>query len=151
MLFISPNRRRDASGLCSSSNASMKPEKSGSHSFTTSGQIRERAYNGLMAVEEEAGNRKASYMGRKGLIDTRRESCIIATNLALGARRTFQFARTIEHDQTALKARDDSCPTSPIPNSPRCAESLVSSKRVYHHSRPARPHAPQICESRMKW
>ena len=106
-----------------------------------------------MAVEEEAGNRKASYTwGEKGLIDTRRESCIIATNLALGARRTFQFARTIEHDQTALKARDDSCPTSP--HSQLAAMYLVFGEfqRVYHHSRPfARPHAPQICESRMKW
>ncbi|MEE2786766.1 MAG: tetratricopeptide repeat protein [Myxococcota bacterium] len=77
-------------------------------------EIRERALNGLMAVEEEAGNRRASYTwGEKGLIDTRRESCVIAMNLALGARRTFQFARTIEHDQTALKARQKDCPTSP--------------------------------------
>ncbi|MEE2757411.1 MAG: tetratricopeptide repeat protein [Myxococcota bacterium] len=76
--------------------------------------IRERAFNGLMAIEEEAGNREASYTwGLRGLEDTRSQSCIIATNLALGARRTFRFAKTIEHDQTALRAKDKSCPTSP--------------------------------------
>jgi tetratricopeptide (TPR) repeat protein len=76
--------------------------------------IRERAYNGLMAIEEEAGNREASYTwGLRGLTDTRKASCIIATNLALGARRTFRFRKTIEHDQTALKTTDRSCPTSP--------------------------------------
>ncbi len=76
--------------------------------------IRERAFNGLMAIEEEAGNREASYKwGLRGLEDTRSKSCIIATNLALGARRTFRFAKTIEHDQTALRAKDKSCPTSP--------------------------------------
>ena len=67
-----------------------------------------------MAVEEEAGNRESSYeWGVRGLADTRGESCVIATNLALGARRTFRFSETITHDQTALKARDRSCPTSP--------------------------------------
>ena len=77
-------------------------------------EIRERAYNGLMAVEEESGHREASYKwGQLGLVETRGESCVIATNLALGARRTFRFSKTIEHDQTALKARDHSCPTSP--------------------------------------
>ena len=77
-------------------------------------EIRERAYNGLMAVEEEAGNRESSYeWGVRGLADTRGESCVIATNLALGARRTFRFSETVKHDQTALKARDRSCPTSP--------------------------------------
>jgi hypothetical protein len=77
-------------------------------------EVRERAYNGLMAVEEESGHREASYKwGRLGLVDTRGESCVIATNLALGARRTFRFTETIEHDQAALKSRDRSCPTSP--------------------------------------
>ncbi|MBV71863.1 MAG: hypothetical protein CMH52_11080 [Myxococcales bacterium] len=86
--------------------------------------IRERAFNGLMAIEEEAGNREASYTwGLRGLKDTRSQSCIIATNLALGARRTFRFAKTIEHDQTALRAKDKSCPTSP--NSQLAAMYLV--------------------------
>jgi len=76
--------------------------------------VRERAYNGLMAVEEEAGNRRESYeWGIRGLAETRSQSCIIATNLALGARRAFKFAETIGHDKTALKAGDGSCPTSP--------------------------------------
>mgnify|MGYP006093162289 CR=1 FL=1 len=76
--------------------------------------IRERAYNGLMAVEEEAGFRLASYnWGQRGLLETKRKSCIIATNLALGARHAFKFTEAIEHDQTALAASDGSCPTSP--------------------------------------
>ena len=76
--------------------------------------IRQRAYNGLMAVEEEAGKRRESYeWGVRGLAETRGQSCIIATNLALGARRAFKFAETIGHDKTALRADDGSCPTSP--------------------------------------
>lgn len=76
--------------------------------------IRERAYNGLMAVEEEAGNRKASYTwGIKALEVLGDDSCIIATNTALGARRAFDFPKTITYDQTALKAADRTCPTSP--------------------------------------
>ena len=38
---------------------------------------------------------------------------MIATNLALGARRTYRFQETINHDQSALKARENDCPTSP--------------------------------------
>ncbi|MCA9546257.1 MAG: hypothetical protein KC613_17755 [Myxococcales bacterium] len=76
--------------------------------------VRERAYNGLMAVEDEARNRQASYdWGQKGLTDSRKESCIIATNLALAARRCFKFGEAEEYDQIALKANDQSCPTPP--------------------------------------
>ena len=76
--------------------------------------IRERAFNGLMAIEEEAGHREASYQwGLKGLKDSGGASCVIATNLALGARRTYRFQETINHDQSALKARENDCPTSP--------------------------------------
>ncbi len=76
--------------------------------------IRERAYNGLMAVEEEAGNRKPSYeWGQRSLESLGQDTCILATNTALGARRAFDFPRTITYDQRALKADDRSCPTSP--------------------------------------
>ncbi len=76
--------------------------------------IRERAYNGLMAVEEEAGNRKPSYTwGQRALESMGQDTCILATNTALGARRAFDFPQTITYDQRALKANDGSCPTSP--------------------------------------
>lgn len=76
--------------------------------------IRERAYNGLMAVEEEAGNRLPSYSwGQKALESMGQDTCILATNTALGARRAFDFPNTIAYDQRALKANDGSCPTSP--------------------------------------
>ena len=76
--------------------------------------IRERAYNGLMAVEEEAGNRKPSYTwGQRALESMGEDTCILATNTALGARRAFDFPETITYDQRALKADDGSCPTSP--------------------------------------
>lgn len=75
---------------------------------------RERAYNGLMAVEEEAGNRKASYdWGLRAIEALGEGSCILATNTALGARRAFDLAKTITYDQMALKASDLTCPTSP--------------------------------------
>ena len=76
--------------------------------------IRERAYNGLMAVEDEARNRKASYdWGQRGFENTRGESCIIASNLALAARRVFRFDEAETFDLKALKTKDGSCPTSP--------------------------------------
>lgn len=76
--------------------------------------VRERAYNGLMAVEEEAGNRVPSYTwGQRALESMGRDTCILATNTALGARRAFDFPRTLTYDQRALKAGDQSCPTSP--------------------------------------
>ncbi|MCB9536790.1 MAG: hypothetical protein H6704_11110 [Myxococcales bacterium] len=76
--------------------------------------IRERAYNGLMAIEDEARNRKASYdWGVRGFENTRGESCIIASNLALAARRVFRFDEAERYDQKALKTKDGSCPTSP--------------------------------------
>ncbi|MFN3199912.1 MAG: tetratricopeptide repeat protein [Bradymonadia bacterium] len=76
--------------------------------------IRERAYNSMMAVEDEARNRKASYdWGKKGNRITRGGSCIISTNLALAARRCFDLDEAITFDKQALKATDGSCPTSP--------------------------------------
>lgn len=76
--------------------------------------VRQRAFNGLMAVEDELRNRKASFdWGYKGLEATHREACIIASNLALAARRRFDLDGAVKYDQIALKASDDSCPTSP--------------------------------------
>ena len=75
---------------------------------------RRRAYNGLMAVEDERRNRKASYeWGLKGYANVRGKSCIIATNLALAARRAFELENAERYDKEAIKAADGSCPTSP--------------------------------------
>lgn len=76
--------------------------------------VRESAYNGMMAIEDEARNRKASYdWGKRGLEETRAESCVIASNLALAARRVFEFDEAEQYDRVALAAKDDSCPTPP--------------------------------------
>ncbi|MCA9540939.1 MAG: hypothetical protein KC620_18695, partial [Myxococcales bacterium] len=76
--------------------------------------VRQRALNGMMAIEEEAGNRMASYeWGQKAMAATANESCVINTNTALGARRVFKFAEAIALDQQALKAPDKDCPTPP--------------------------------------
>lgn len=75
---------------------------------------RRRAYNGLMAVEDERRNRKASYeWGLKAYANVRGKSCIINTNLALAARRAFELENAERYDKEALKAGDGSCPTSP--------------------------------------
>lgn len=76
--------------------------------------IRERAYNGMMAVEDEARRRRASYeWGKRGNEITRGQSCIISSNLALAARRCFKLDESIRYDRQAVKATDGSCPTSP--------------------------------------
>ncbi|MGK0359135.1 MAG: tetratricopeptide (TPR) repeat protein [Bradymonadia bacterium] len=75
---------------------------------------RRRAYNGLMAVEDERRNRKASYeWGLKAYAVVRGKSCIINTNLALAARRAFELENAERYDKEAIKATDGSCPTSP--------------------------------------
>ena len=67
-----------------------------------------------MAVEEEAGNRQASFdWGKQALSELGTRSCVITTNTALGARRVFDFAKAISIDLDALKAEQDDCPTSP--------------------------------------
>jgi tetratricopeptide (TPR) repeat protein len=75
---------------------------------------RRRAYNGLMAVEDERRNRKASYdWGKAAYENVRGKSCIINTNLALAARRAFELDEAERYDKEAIKAADGSCPTSP--------------------------------------
>lgn len=75
---------------------------------------RRRAYNGLMAVEDERRNRKASYdWGKAAYENVRGKSCIINTNLALAARRAFELDEAERYDKEAIKAGDGSCPTSP--------------------------------------
>lgn len=76
--------------------------------------VRQRAYNGLMAVEEEAGNRQAAFdWGIKAIESGSSKSCVIQTNTALGARRVFDFSRAIRIDLDALEADQKDCPTSP--------------------------------------
>ena len=76
--------------------------------------VRQRALNGLMAVEEEAGNRQASFdWGEQALRELGTRSCVITTNTALGARRIFDFSKAIAIDLDALKAEREDCPTSP--------------------------------------
>lgn len=78
------------------------------------GSVRQRAFNGLMAVEEEAGNRQASFdWGLKAIDAGSAKSCVIQTNTALGARRVFDFSRAIRIDLDALEAELKDCPTSP--------------------------------------
>ena len=58
-----------------------------------------------MAVEEEAGNRQASFdWGLKAIDAGSSRSCVIRTNTALGARRVFDFSRAIRIDLDALEA-----------------------------------------------
>ena len=76
--------------------------------------VRQRALNGLMAVEEEAGNRQASFdWGHRALTELGSRSCVITTNTALGARRIFDFSQAIALDLKALEADLKDCPTSP--------------------------------------
>ena len=76
--------------------------------------VRQRALNGLMAVEEEAGNRQASFdWGDRALKELGSRSCVISTNTALGARRIFDFSQAIMLDLKALEADQNDCPTSP--------------------------------------
>lgn len=82
--------------------------------FSEREYIRRRAYNGLMAVEDERRNRKASYeWGKKGYANVQGKSCIINTNLALAARRAFELENAERYDKEAIKAADGTCPTSP--------------------------------------
>ena len=67
-----------------------------------------------MAVEEEAGNRQASFdWGHRALNELGSRSCVITTNTALGARRIFDFSQAIALDLKALDAELKDCPTSP--------------------------------------
>lgn len=76
--------------------------------------VRQRAFNGLMAVEEEAGNRQASFdWGLRAIEGGSAKSCVIQTNTALGARRVFDFSKAIRIDLDALEADQKDCPTSP--------------------------------------
>lgn len=76
--------------------------------------IRRRAYNGLMAIEDEARQRKESYeWGLRAFEDSHGDKCIIASNLALAARRVFLLDESERYVKIAIKAKDGSCPTSP--------------------------------------
>lgn len=76
--------------------------------------VRSRAFNGLMAVECEARERKASYeWGMKGHLDAREQSCVIALNMGLAARQCFLFDEEIRFNRLALNAQDKDCSSSP--------------------------------------
>jgi len=76
--------------------------------------VRLKAYNGLLALEDEARNRKASWeWALKATEATRRKSCVVLSNTALAARRAFRLKEALRFDQEALKAKDHDCPTSP--------------------------------------
>ena len=76
--------------------------------------VRSRAFNGLMAVECEARERKASYeWGMKGHIDAREQSCVIALNMGLAARQCFLFDEEVRFNRLALNAQDKDCSSSP--------------------------------------
>jgi hypothetical protein len=76
--------------------------------------VRSRAFNGMMAVECEARNRKASYeWGMKGHIDAREQSCVIALNMGLASRQCFKFDEEERFNRIALNAEDRDCSSSP--------------------------------------
>ncbi|MEZ4465587.1 MAG: hypothetical protein R3F43_14210, partial [bacterium] len=82
--------------------------------YSDSEYERRRAYNGLMAVEDERRNRKASYdWGMKGYANTGGTACIINSNLGLASRRAFKLDEAERFDKEALKTEDGTCPTSP--------------------------------------
>ena len=78
------------------------------------GYVRNRAFNGLMAVECEARNRKASYdWGMRGHIDAQKQSCVIALNMGLASRQCFRFDEEEQFNRTALNATQSDCSSSP--------------------------------------
>ena len=82
--------------------------------FSDNAWERRRAYNGLMAVEDERRNRRASYdWGIKGYENTGGKACIIDSNLGLASRRAFKLDEAERFDKEALKTDDETCPTSP--------------------------------------
>ncbi len=69
------------------------------------------AYNGLMALEDERLDRKASYKwGKEGIENTQRQSCILFHNTAQGAMTMFKFEECESLARKALKASRDDCP-----------------------------------------
>lgn len=78
------------------------------------GFVRSRAFNGLMAVECEARNRKASYdWGMRGHIDAQKQSCVIALNMGLASRQCFKFEEEEQFNRLALNAGQRDCSSSP--------------------------------------
>ena len=76
--------------------------------------IRSRAFNGLMAVECEARNRRASYeWGMKGHIDSKEQSCVISLNMGLASRQIFEFDDEERFNRIAINAQDRDCSSSP--------------------------------------
>jgi len=77
--------------------------------------VRSRAFNGLMAVECEARERRASYeWGMKGHMDAREQSCVIALNMGLASRQCFLFDEEVRFNRLALNASDQDCSSSPM-------------------------------------
>ncbi len=74
-----------------------------------------RAYNGLMAIADEARERKESYKwGKEGLERTQKRSCIIASNLARSALQNVLFDEAEEYVKIARKATHDDCSSNPL-------------------------------------
>ena len=79
-----------------------------------SSYVRNRAFNGLMAVECEARQRKASYdWGMRGHIDAQKRSCVIALNMGLASRQCFKFDEEEKFNRLALNASQQDCSSSP--------------------------------------
>jgi hypothetical protein len=77
--------------------------------------VRSRAYNGLMAVECEARERKSSYdWGMKGHLDAKEQSCVIALNMGLASRQCFKFDEEERFNRLASHAQDKDCSSSPF-------------------------------------
>ena len=76
--------------------------------------VRMKAYNGLMAIEDEARNRKGAYeWGTQAMANTQEKSCVIAANTARAALLRFRFGEAEALVKKALKAEVEDCPETP--------------------------------------
>lgn len=74
-----------------------------------------RAYNGLLALADEARQRREGYRwGSEGLEKTQNRSCVLASNMARSALQNMLFDKAEEYVAMARKAEWDDCSGSPL-------------------------------------
>lgn len=71
---------------------------------------RTRAWNGLLALEDEQRHRAAVFkVAQEGYARTQESSCMIATNTARAARLNFDYQAAEEWDRKAISKTDEHC------------------------------------------
>ncbi|PIE20051.1 MAG: hypothetical protein CSA66_01615 [Proteobacteria bacterium] len=76
-------------------------------------EARVSAYNGLMALEDELLDRRASYArGKAGIAHTHGRSCILFHNSSQAALSVFRFDESERFARKAIKAERRDCPNS---------------------------------------